>query len=934
MSRFQRLILGFVGKVVRWPKLTLLFCVIGLVVAAVGAKLFLPISTDTNDLVNPKLPFFADYLRFIDRFPENEAIYITLQAKDEQHPPEAARWGGAADAVAGAVGQLHDAVGSVEWRVDATDLGNQGLIFDTAENVHRAAKEVLQTDSSGHSYIDLLKLWGERPGLAVGLLGPTPTERFLKGSAFRKPEPDSVGLTALLADSWLAAMQHPELPLKVGTTLPDFATLELKDPSADPTRLGYYYIVDARDEGKPNPRHLLLIRVYPKRNFDSLDAVTAPLNSIRAAARAAAAPWKDFVVHITGRPVLEADELAISDEDTQRAEICAGITVFVGLVMMLTPWRRVRGRGAFRAIGAGIWMALVAELSLGIGIGWTFGWTTISIGRLNLLSLVFVIALIGIGMDYLIQILMRYKQEKARHAEPEAVWRHVFRYVSMPIITACMGAAGAFFVAEFTQFTGAAELGVIAGGGLLLCLFAGFTALPALLTLFPVNFTEDRTESVPDINQMPTRRTPWLAITPIIWVIALLAGIPLMLRTTLDSDLLGLQAGGLESVEMIRSLPSWYGVVMSKDLDQLRRVRAGFLKSPTVASTDSVLDALDNRDWLLKQTLLVPLTQIAWTAPTPPTGTKLKDWAAAADGLVNAWKNDPLAAKAVEGQDLRNLLLTLSRVATLWRENAELASANQHMADWQTEFINLLKVEAGQFQPPPLDMNRLPDQLRTHYISKDGFYALYVYPKADLWDPKNQPAFVHDVEAAATAEGTTATGIAVQLFHSVETIRHAFFLCTLYALALIFVLVAIDLRSIVDTLLAISVLGLGLPVLLAAMQFFHVQWNFANFFGMPILIGAGHEYGVFMVHRYREALHDPKRVWRRWDISDFALLLCGFVTSSSFGYLMIARHQGIKSLGEVMCLGTACIYLATVAALRPVLLWLLKRRQPAPSAAS
>ena len=134
-----------------------------------------------------------------------------------------------------------------------------------------------------------------------------------------------------------------------------------------------------------------------------------------------------------------------------------------------------------------IWLVIAAELCLGAGIGWTFGWATVMVHRLNLLSLVFVIALIGIGMDYLIQILTRYRFEKKRYARPQAVWARVFRYVSAPISTACMGAAGAFFVSMLTNFRGAAELGLIAGGGLLLCLLSGYTVLPALLTLFPAS---------------------------------------------------------------------------------------------------------------------------------------------------------------------------------------------------------------------------------------------------------------------------------------------------------------------------------------------------------------------------------------------------------------------------------------------------------------
>ena len=117
-----------------------------------------------------------------------------------------------------------------------------------------------------------------------------------------------------------------------------------------------------------------------------------------------------------------------------------------------------------------------------------------------------------------------------------------------------------------------------------------------------------------------------------------------------------------------------------------------------------------------------------------------------------------------------------------------------------------------------------------------------------------------------------------------------------------------------------------LIVVLAIMGLVGADWNFANFFGLPILIGAGHEYGVFLVHRYREAAGDPRRVWRRRDVSDRALLLCAYVTTSSFGFFwMLAHHRGLKSLGLVMALGTACVYCAGILVLRPLLLWRLGR---------
>jgi len=486
-----------------------------------------------------------------------------------------------------------------------------------------------------------------------------------------------------------------------------------------------------------------------------------------------------------------------------------------------------------------------------VAIGWTFGWATLSVGELNLLSIVFVIALIGIGMDYLIQILSRYRYEKRRYARPAAIWARVFRFVSPPISTACFGAAGAFFSASLTNFRGAAELGIIAGGGLLLCLLSGYTVLPALLTIFPANVG-----AVPEDKRYRHRGTIPHAggrrlIPAILWIAVAIGGLILSLPPQFDPNLLKLQASGLPSVRYVRKIGTWNAVLISDDLNQLRSARDAYTNppDPLIDRTESILDAIDKQDYLAKQPL----------------------------GLAK----------------------------------------------------------------PKLNMPALPLILREHLVNLNGagdnrpIYALYLYPKKDLWDSRNLEEFVLDVKARRPPD-ILLTGIAPQLYDSTSEIYKAFRNSSIYALVLIFILVLLDLRNLGQTLLAISVLGLGLPMLLLAMFIWRNwlidgteipgNWNFANFFALPILIGAGHEYGVFMVHRYREALHDPRRVWRPWDVADRALLLCGIVTCSSFGFLLLARHHGLQSLGWVMAVGTACIYLSALLVLRPILLWQLKRK--------
>ena len=48
-------------------------------------------------------------------------------------------------------------------------------------------------------------------------------------------------------------------------------------------------------------------------------------------------------------------------------------------------------------------------------------------------------------------------------------------------VTGAVTTACAFFAAGLTEFTGVAELGIIAGGGILICLVAAFLVLPPLV---------------------------------------------------------------------------------------------------------------------------------------------------------------------------------------------------------------------------------------------------------------------------------------------------------------------------------------------------------------------------------------------------------------------------------------------------------------------
>jgi hypothetical protein len=409
---------------------------------------------------------------------------------------------------------------------------------------------------------------------------------------------------------------------------------------------------------------------------------------------------------------------------------------------------------------------------------------------------------------------------------------------------------------------------------------------------------------------------------PALWGLLLLVGSKFMPNTEFDPGLLSLQVQNLESVKLINTLQTWMGVAVSKDLQQLAAIQAAVRDVPAVATTESILSAQENSHWLKAHAADLPAIQ--WVTPSAVTAGDLPLISRKAQNLARIFAPDATTASAVKSETAATLVRFADALDHLSGPAA--VSAAERLSQWQLGFVQELKSMLEQFNPGDLNIAAVPEQLRSHYVSPDGSFALYIYPRKDLWNNANLAEFETSVEkAAASVPGSPhITGITSNVYHTTSAIHDAFFHSTIYALALIFLLVFLDFRKLGPTLAAISVLAMGLPMLVAIMGLIHENWNFANFFGLPILIGAGHEYGVFMVHRYLEARKYPRRVWRRWDVSDRALLLCAFITTSSFGWFWaLARHQGLRSLGLVMSVGTLCIYLATIMVLRPLLKWRL-----------
>ena len=89
--------------------------------------------------------------------------------------------------------------------------------------------------------------------------------------------------------------------------------------------------------------------------------------------------------------------------------------------------------------------------------------------------------LIGLAIDYGVHLISRYEEELRHGSSQEEALTKAMVFTGQGIVTGGFTTAGAFLAMVFTDFKGIQEMGLICGGGLLICMVPMMTMLPVLL---------------------------------------------------------------------------------------------------------------------------------------------------------------------------------------------------------------------------------------------------------------------------------------------------------------------------------------------------------------------------------------------------------------------------------------------------------------------
>lgn len=602
---------------------------------------------------------------------------------------------------------------------------------------------------------------------------------------------------------------------------------------------------------------------------------------------------------VTGITAIEGDETSQSIRD---ATLTSALAAALICLLLLFVFR-------------GFVLPLVAMISLLVGIAWSFGYLTLAVGHLQVLSVVFTAILLGLGIDFGLHLLTQLESAHACDvgvSDDVDLWSAAFRNVGPGIVTGALTTAAAFGVTALTDFKGMAEMGLIASGGILLCLMAILCLLPAVLTRVPGWRRKIRTpESLRwSIERILMRF--WVKLEPAsIAIVAVGLVLILVLATGLrsvkfDADIMNLHAPGVESVTWERRLlesegqTAWTGLSIAHSVEEARDRTLRLLQLPEIGSVEGV-GGLFHPDWeARRQAALSQIPDMVGLPVAAPQGFIQRDLLyLSVINAVRSWMDHSPPPRAAA---LNHMLIEMvaDQLNGRFQGGPSIWETYLRQRAWLYLLRNVLS------DPTPMGLEDLPDVVRRQDIGRDGSSLLLrINPVKGEESALESTRLAAFVEAMRTVD-PEVMGPAVQIYESSRLIVKSYIEAAVWAVLIILVILLLDFRCVPDALCAILPVGAGFVFLFGLMGWWEIPLNFANIIVLPIIFGIGVDAGVHVVHRWRL---DPQGVPKGLTAGTArGISLTMLTTIIGFACMMTAHHRGIQTLGLTMTLGLAATW--------------------------
>ncbi len=823
----------------------------------------LGMNTDTSDMLSPELPFRQNSIALSQAFPQFSDNIVVVVEGGEPGATNAA-----ADILATKLRESPEKFGEVFDPAGEMFFRKNGLLYLETPVLERLLDQLIDAQPF------LGKLW-QQPDLTTLFASLAQITEYRASGSSDLPVEAAAGFVDRIAGAIHAA----------------------GDPGAPPLSWQQLFTGDA---GDLTPiRRVILIQ--PKTDFDSLQPGSDAMSAIRSLAD------ELRLKEIYGARVRLTGSLALADEELESVADGLGLAGVLSLVLVFSLL--IVGLRRWSAVGACL-------ITLICGLIWTAGFATAAIGTLNLISVAFAVLFIGLSVDFGIHFTLRYLEREGGETDVSSALSAAGKGIGNALTWTAVAAAIGFFSFLPTDYRGLAELGLIAGAGMIIALFANLTLLPALLVWGAPKAVGRTPNRLRRMTLRPAVHRMFLAL----FTVLTLAAAAVSSKVVFDFDPLNLKDPKTESVGTLLDLVGSRGnspytiTILAADLATARETSKKLLALDTVQGVRTITDLVPEN-----QAQKLELIADASLILLPSMSGEIGQSSGSTAQVSAAYRALETSLSVISAGDLTPLDAALSRLAGAlksYREQTSLVDAalrrlQEKLMSALPEKLASLKIS---LTPVRIAQENLPKSLRDRLVAADGRIKIDVSPKGNMRNQVELEAFVRDVQSVAP----TATGAPVVIYEAGRVVKRAFGEAGLTTIALIALLVFLLTRNIRQIILIFAPIFVAGLLTVGATVVLGLAFNFANIIVLPLLFGLGVAGSIHMVRRER-ALSPGA------DLSETstprAVIFSALTTIGSFGSIALSSHPGTASMGLLLTIAVFCT-LATTLFLLPALMYI------------
>ncbi len=666
-------------------------------------------------------------------------------------------------------------------------------------------------------------------------------------------------------------------------------------------------------------KRMLLIMIEPNFDVTDVEAAVNSTDTIQTIINNLLPKYPGISAGLTGTVPLSRDEMFYAEKDM-------GITSIVAFALVLLLFII-----SFRLVTAPI----LAGLNLIISIILASGLIAIFIGSLNIMTSMFAVILIGLGIDFSIHIISLYYERRALGESAGDAITHTLARSGSGIITGGLTTAIAFFTLMISQTRGIKEMGLVLGLGIISVMIGTLLFMPAMLII---------REKLAGLRKKPPK-----PIKPVSFIfmgkvgeiishnpkstltIAVAISIIMMffaLNARFDYNYLNMEPAGIPSVALQDSMLAAFEMspdfvmVTSATVDGAREIAEKAKKLPSVSLVESISNFIPSQAEQNERTpLLLKLrSQLNKTQSKVTLSQKnLPELIAQLNRLdMNIYElgqmaflggQDKVDSKCrqivgdPEQADSRSIIIDL-----IDQINKNQRAAIAMLNHFQNAFEPLFKTMALQMaDTAKITVGNLPENIRDRYLGKSNDkFLVTIFPKEQVWDL----AFLKRFNDQMQHISPKITGTPPLMLRLIDLIGQDGRIASLLALLAVFALLWIDFGRIKLAIVAMVPLIVGAIWMVGSLTLLGLPFTIVNVMAIPMIIGIGIDDGVHLIHRYRiEGWKNSKTVLTS---TGKAILLTSLTTMAGFGSLLLAEYRGFASLGSLLVLGVAACFLTSI----------------------